>query len=166
MTFEDFISTFKINLKKRGGTRYAVLSTFGIDYPKSRHVVLRSFKEDRIHIYTHSLSSKVEELSANSKCNLCWYSDRHRIQLTFYGEGKILETDASEKIKKEVNDLKDYQGIKPGSDFILDNTEEIHFAVIEFKIHELIALKLDSSQHEKYVYSFNDKDIKEKRVIP
>ncbi|MEE3079742.1 MAG: pyridoxamine 5'-phosphate oxidase family protein, partial [Bdellovibrionota bacterium] len=150
MTFEDFISIFKINLKKRGGKRNAVLSTFGIDYPKSRHVVLRSFKENRIYIYTHSLSSKVEELSKNSKCNLCWYSDRHRIQLTFYGEGKMLGSDVSEKNQKEVTDLRDYEGIKPGSDFILENTKEIHFAVIEFNINQLIALKLDSSQHEKY----------------
>ena len=166
MSLDDFLDIFKANLNKRNGVRYGVFTTIGESYPKSRNIVLRSFSNNTILIYTHSLSSKVEEVKNNSLSNICWYSHQEKVQLLFYGKASLSSDSVTLLHKKRVNDFKDYIGQRPGSDYLLDQNDETHFAVIEFRIDELIALKLDPEEHQKYSFSFYDDDISQKRLIP
>lgn len=162
INLDELLEIFSIQLKKHKGDSWATLGTFSDTYPRLRNIIIRDYKENKLIFYTHALSNKVEELVANSASSLCWYSKRHGIQLQFYGHTFIIKE--NDHYKKRVTNFRDYLGAKPGLPLMDQNSDSIHFCVLEFNIQKIIGLKLGKEEHIKY-----ERDLKSgmtKRVIP
>lgn len=161
----DILSTFKTQIKKKYGTRYAVFGTISDNYPNLRNVIVRDLKDNIIYIYTHALSNKVLEINNNSNTSLCWYSHKLGLQLQFYGKSNISDTDTIKLEKSKVKNFKDYLGLRPGSIYAANNNE-LHFIVIEMHIEKLVALKLDVNENIKYEFDFLSECDEGTRLIP
>lgn len=170
----DFLEILKKETLIKKGQRVIALATQSDDYPKSRNVIIRDFQisENRLRIYTHGLSAKVEELNKNPKCSLLWYHPKKKIQIQFYANAQIID---NEKILQSVfsnvsdHSKKDYYGPKPGLDYLKNKDEahhKNHFCIIDFKISRYILLKLDPEEHLKLEYASSGIDFTEKRLIP
>lgn len=151
ISFDDMIDCFNIQVLKKKGENWAVFGTYGEDFPKLRNVVIRDFQGDKIIIFTHNLSDKVNEILVNPKTSICWYSKKHSIQIQFYGNSKLIKSDS---FKNKVKSLKDYIGPKPGTRYHETTDNKVHFCAIEFKIDKAVALKIDREGHTKFERNF------------
>jgi hypothetical protein len=165
MQWHDFESIFKTQINKVKGTRWGVLSTFGEKYPESRNVIIRDFNEVSLIFYTHSLSKKIQEITQNPNGSLCWYNPNHNIQLQFYGELEILDDPETKFYQNKIQHFNDYCGLAPGSEYIDDSCEDIHFSVIRLNIKKIVGLKIQREGHLKYRFDI-DQDFKQTRLIP
>ena len=156
INFDEMIDCFNIQVHKKKGENWAVFATYGEDFPKIRNVVIRDFQGDKIIIFTHQLSDKVNEILVNPKTSICWYSKKHSIQIQFYGNSKLTNSDS---FKNKVTSLNDYIGPKPGTIYKESTDNKVHFCVIEFKIDKAIALKIDREGHTKFEKRFLSNEI-------
>lgn len=156
ITFEDMFDCFKIQILKQKGENWAVFGTFGKDYPKLRNVVLRQYEDNKIILYTHSKSQKVEEILKDSRSSICWYSKKHSIQIQFYGRTQLIPPDEH---KESIQNFRDYIGPKPGTIYKENIDETIQFCVLQFEIEKAIALKISSDGHIKYEKNFSSNDL-------
>jgi hypothetical protein len=155
------LDVFRTQVLKPKGDNWAVFGTFSTSYPKLRNVVIRKFHDDRIYIYTHGLSDKVQEIQAHPQSSICWYSKRHHIQLQFYGVSTLIDPGSFEY---KISNFRDYLGGKPGSPYTGEEDSEKHFSVIEFQIEKLIGLKLGFKEHLKFERDYSNSQTT--RVIP
>ena len=163
---EYLIDHFTIQIKKRKGHRWATFNTFGEKYPHSRNVIVRDLKDKNLFFFTHSLSQKVEDIKRNPSTSLCWYDQRHNLQLQFYGKTEIVDSRTTSNYKQNVQNFRDYQGPKPGTpiDKLVDC--EIHFMVLQMQIDELVALRIGRESHQKTKFVLCSEKITKTEVVP
>lgn len=143
---------------------WAAYATIGKQYPHVRNVIIRESSPQKLVIYTHSLSQKIEDIKLTPHSTVCWYSPDLKMQLIFYGKSH-LNQDRARNVETTISDLSHYKGAKPGTPFIKSD-DQIHFDIIEFNYKEVIALKLMTDQHIKYKFLFHDRKAEGLRVIP
>jgi len=160
------IDHFTIQLKKRKGHRWATFNSFGEKYPHSRNVIIRDLKDNTLFFFTHSLSQKVEDIQKNPSTSLCWYDQKHNLQLQFYGQTKIVDKKTTSKYKQNVENFRDYQGPKPGTPINTLVDYEIHFMVLQMQIDELVALRIGKESHQKIKFVFHNGETIETEVVP
>ena len=163
---ECLIHLFKIQIKKRKGNRWATFNTFGEKYPHSRTVIVRDLKDNALFFFTHSKSQKVVDIESNAATSLCWYDQKHHLQLQFFGETKIADSKTTSKYKENIQNFRDYRGPKPGTPITSLFDRDIHFTVLKMQIDELIALRLGREGHRKTRFVFYNGETIKTRVTP
>mgnify|MGYP001188292291 CR=1 FL=1 len=163
---ENLFEHFKIQIKKRKGHRWATFNTFGERYPHSRNIIIRELNDNSLFFFTHSLSQKVEDINRNSATSLCWYDQKHHLQLQFFGETKIANSKTISKYKENIQNFRDYQGPRPGSPITSLFDKDIHFTVLQMQIDELIALRLGRESHRKTKFVFHNGETLKTEVTP
>ena len=161
-----FLELFSIQIRKRKGHRWATFNTFGDKYPHSRNIIVRDFKENTIFLFTHSLSQKVEDIQKNPATSLCWYDNRHNIQLQFLGQTTIADKKTITRYQNNIQNFRDYQGPKPGTPLSSLIDEEIKFTVLQMQIDELVTLKIGKENHQKNKFVFQHNQITKTELTP
>lgn len=147
LTPQSFLDFFSGHINKKGGHRYAVLATQGLQsFPQARNVVIRNYnlKDHKLRIYTHGLSEKVGQLKSSPYSSFCWYEPMQKIQIQMYTKATIannpeLSLSLFEQASKQTK-----------SDYITNGIQ--YLQVIDFNVIEYKFLKLDSPEHIHFEY--------------
>ena len=170
--FNFFLDLIKKELLRKKGVNWAILSTIAGERPEARTVVLRSLKtidnEITLRIYTHALSEKVEQIKKNANVQVCWYFHAKKVQMQFSGTAVILEKNISDKIAGSMSEQSrtNYQGVKPGSPYRVENSSDFHFSIIEISVQDCTVLHLRRSEPHLKLISIKNGDWSTERLIP
>ena len=170
--FNFFLDLIKKELLRKKGVNWAILSTLDQERPVARTVVLRSLKiidnEILLRIYTHGLSAKVEQIQKNANVQVCWYFPAKKVQIQFSGTAVILGADVSDKISHSLSELsrKNYQGIKPGSPYEVENSSDLHFSVIEVSVEDCTGLHLGRNEPHLKLTTSKQSHWSSRRLVP
>ena len=155
-----------------------VLGTKGNDGIELRTLVLRKAEKSNLSLFSHTdvRSPKAMQIGENASCSLLFYDPIRRIQLRLYAEALLhLRTESSARFWKEANmsSRKSYLSKRApgeklsmpddglpdhlsGKDPLPQESESgiSNFLVIEFKIHSIDWLLLNSRGHRRAKISY------------
>lgn len=143
--------------------------------PQLRTVVKRNIDIDfQVLIYTDSRTPKVDQISANEMVSALWYHPKKKLQVRMECVATIVDQSADLHIEhlKRISlskSIKDYTTLAAPGSVLSDNVEfgeEVNFSLIVLKPYRIEVLQLNRDQHSRAMYTRENNDWTETKLVP
>lgn len=151
------------------------LTTLGTEYPESRAVILRKFKEDTLICHSDRRTEKVQQIRNNPAISWHGWHPRRRVQLRLSGKAKahvsggLFEeewariqgssrlnysaiTIPGTKVESAKEGWNNFGGIEDAQNHLISDAWKSHFCVIETEILKIDWLQLERGKNRRAIF--------------